>query len=143
MTVNGVVSTSTAAPNDIALSVMPAPTDATPAPTFGAPARIPIESDAGAVSNTIDHFIPAIAADPTSSGSSAGLALFYSYYPLAACQYVSTPELQCSPRVGYVSSTDAGATWSAPQSLTPGPPSLAVLPRSNAGPDMGNVFAAR
>ena len=45
VTVNGVTSTSTAAPNDIALSVMPAPTDATPAPSFGVAARIPIEAD--------------------------------------------------------------------------------------------------
>jgi hypothetical protein len=145
VTLNGVSSTSTAAPNDIALSVMPGPTDATPAPTFGAPARIAIEADAGALSNTVDHFMPAIAADPSSSGASAGLALFYYFYPLAACQFVNTPDVQCSPRVGYVSSADAGATWTTPQSLSPGPPSVAVLPRTgtgNGGPDLGNVLAA-
>jgi hypothetical protein len=145
VTVNGVVSTSTAAPNDIALSVMPGPTDATPAPSFGAPARVAIEADTGASTNTVDHFMPAIAADPSSSGASAGLALFYYFYPLAACQFVNTPDVQCSPRVGYVSSTDAGATWSAADTLSPGPPSVAVFPRTgtgNGGPDAGNVLGA-
>jgi hypothetical protein len=141
VTLNGVFSTSTAAPNDIALSVMPGPTDAAPEPGFGAPTRVAIEADAGALTNTVDHFIPAIAADPASSGATARLGLFYAFYPLAACQYVSTPDLQCSPRVGYVSSTDGGATWSDPDELSPGPPSDAVYPRTS-GPDMGNVFAA-
>ncbi len=145
VTANGVPSSSTAAPNDIALSVMPSPSDASPTPGFGAPARIPIEADTGALTNTVDHFMPAIAADPSSSGK---LALFYAFYPLAACQYVNNPSVQCSPRVGYVSSTDAGARWTAPQTLSPGPPSLAVFPRTtatgtgNGGPDMGNVLGA-
>jgi hypothetical protein len=149
VTVNGVASTSTAAPNDIALSVMPAPTATAPAPGFGAAARIPIETDTGALSNTIDHFIPAIAADPASSGATARLALFYYFYPLAACVYVSDPNTACSPRVGYVSSTDGGATWSHTQELSPGPPSLGVYPRTqalggagNGGPDLGSVLAA-
>ncbi len=142
------VNAPTNAGNDLALSVLPAPTDAAPAPSFGAPARVAIEADTSA-SNTVDHFIPAIAADPNSSGSSARLALFYYFYPLAACQYVNNPTNQCSPQAGYVSSTDGGATWSAPQSLSPGPPSLAVYPRTlalggtgNGGPDLGNVLAA-
>jgi hypothetical protein len=149
VTVNGVPSTSTAAPNDIALSVMPGPTDVTPAPSFGAPARIAIEADTGALTNTVDHFIPAIAVDPGSSGASAGLALFSYFLPLAACQYVNNPSNQCSPQVGYVSSTDGGSTWSAQQALSPGPPSLAVFPRTlalgaggNGGPDLGNVLGA-
>jgi hypothetical protein len=149
VTVNGVASTSTAAPNDIALSVMPGPTDAAPTPGFGAPTRIPIESDTGALTDTVDHFIPAIAADPSSSGSSARLALFYYFYPLAACNYVDPPDNSCSPQVGYVSSDDGGATWSDPQALSPGPPSLGVYARTlalggtgNGGPDLGSVLAA-
>jgi hypothetical protein len=145
VTVNGVASTSTAAPNDIALSVMPGPTAA----NFNAPTRIPIEADSGALTNTVDHFMPAIAADPSSSGTSARLGLFYYFYPLAACNYVDTNDaLRCSPRVGYVSSTDGGATWSAPSQLSPGPPSLAVYPRTGndtattGSPDFGNVLAA-
>jgi hypothetical protein len=144
VTVNGVPSTSTAAPNDIALSVMPAPTDATPAPTFGAPSRIAIEADTGALSNTNDHFMPAIAA-----GAPAQLGLFYYYLPIAACQFVNNQAPMCSPQVGYVSSTNGGSTWSAPQSLSPGPTSVADFPRTvaqgaqsgNGNPDFGNVLA--
>ncbi len=149
VTLNGVNSTSTAAPNDIALSVMPGPTDATPAPSFGAPTRIAIESDSGALTNTVDHFMPAIAADPASSGSTARLALFYYFYPLAACQFVNNESPMCSPQVGYVSSTDGGASWSDAQALSPGPTSVAVFPRTgppgttnNGNPDFGSVLAA-
>jgi hypothetical protein len=145
--VNGIASTSTAAPNDIALSVMPAPTDASPAPSFGAPARIPAEADAGATTNTVDHFIPAIAADPNTSGATAHLGLFYYSYPLANCAFITGAPLdssfgaQCAPQFNYVSSTNAGGSWSAPSTLA-SMPSLAVLPRSSNGPDLGSYTSA-
>jgi hypothetical protein len=149
VTVNGVPSTSTAAPNDIAMAVMPGPTDATPAPSFGSPSRIPIESDAGAATNTVDHFIPALAVDPSTSGGSAHLALFYYSYPIASCAFVTgapldnTQGAQCAPTFDFVSSTDGGGSWSAPQTLA-SMPSLAVTPRTgpigttgNGSPDLG------
>ena len=46
-----------------------------------APAGIPID----AVTSTVDHFIPALAADPATSGGSAHLALTYNFYPQTAC----------------------------------------------------------
>ncbi len=147
VTVNGVASTSTAAPNDIALSVMPGPTDATPAPAFGAAARIPIEADAGASSNTNDHFIPAIAADPSTSGASTHLALFYYNYPVANCAYITGSTLdpsqgaQCTPQYSEVESVNNGSSWSAP-ALVDSAPSLAVLVRSSNGPDFGNYTSA-
>ena len=147
VTVNGVPSTSTAAPNDIALSVMPGPTDATPAPSFAAPTRIPIESDSGASSNTNDHFIPAIAADTGTSGASTHLALFYYNYPVSACAYITGATLdpsqgpQCTPQYSEVQSVNNGSSWSAP-ALIDSAPSLAVLARSNAGPDFGNYTSA-
>jgi len=151
VTVNGVASTSTAAANDLALAVMPSPTDATPAPSFGSPSRIPIESDAGALSDTVDHFTPAIVADPKTSGSSAHLALFYYFYPVAACVFVDNlvPDAsQCQPAFGYVSSLDAGGSWTAPHTLV-SMPSLAVLPRTgpigttgNGSPDLGLYTSA-
>jgi hypothetical protein len=122
--------------------VMPAPTDATPAPSFGAPARIAIEADAGASTNTVDHFIPALAADPNTSGGSAHLGLFYYFYPRAACNFIDpTPNAQCMPQFGYLSSTNGGSTWSAPSTLV-GMPSLAVLARSSNGPDLGGYTSA-
>jgi hypothetical protein len=147
VTVNGIPSTSTAAPNDIALSVLPAPTDAVPAPSFGAPARIPAEADAGASSNTNDHFIPAIAADPNTSGATAHLGLFYYSYPVANCAFVTGSPLdnsfgaQCAPQFNYVSSTNGGGSWSAPSTLV-SMRSLAVLTRSSNGPDLGAYTSA-
>ena len=157
VTVNGVPSTSTAAPNDIALAKMPGPTDATPAPSFGMPSRIAIEADSGASSDTVDHFIPAIAADPASSGASARLALFYYYYPVSGCgSFIQDlilpiggpqPANQCQPRYAYTSSTNAGTSWTTPLTLA-SMPSLAVLPRTgpigttgNGGPDVGAYTA--
>lgn len=158
VTVNGVPSTSTAAPNDIALTSMPGPTDATPAPSFGTPSRVAIEADAGASSNTVDHFIPAIAADPASSGASTRLALFYYYYPVSGCGDFITnlilpiggpqPANQCQPRYAYTSSTNGGSTWATPMTLA-SMPSLAVLPRTgpigttgNGNPDLGLYTSA-
>jgi hypothetical protein len=158
VTVNGVPSTSTAAPNDVAMAVMPGPTDATPAPSFGTPSRIAIESDNGASTNTVDHFIPAIAADPATSGGTAHLALFYYYYPVSGCgNFIQDlilpaggpqPANQCQPKYGYASSINGGTSWSAPQTLA-SMPSLAVLPRTgpigttgNGNPDLGLYTAA-
>jgi hypothetical protein len=147
VTVNGVASTSTAAPNDIAMAVMPGPTDAVPAPNFGAASRIPIESDAGATTNTVDHFIPAIAADGSTSGASAHLALFYYSYPVASCAFITGAPLdnsfgaQCAPQFGYVSSTNGGSTWSAPLTLA-SMQSTAILVRTTSGPDLGIYTSA-
>jgi len=124
------------------MSVMPAPTDATPAPAFGTAARIPIESDAGASSNTVDHFIPSIAADANTSGTTAHLALFYYFYPVSACSYildVVPPSTQCQPRFGYVSSVNGGSSWTSPTTVA-SMPSDAVLIRDGTGngsPDLG------
>ena len=114
-------------PNDIAMSVMPAPTASNPNPAFGPPVRIPIEAD-NTTANTNDHFIPGIAADPNTSGSSAHLGLFYYNFPVAACAYAdpANPANQCNLRVGYVSSVDGGATWSDPQYLASMPLSSIV-----------------
>ena len=43
--------------------------------------RIPID----AASSTVDHFIPGIAVDKTTSGATAHLALTYYLYPTASC----------------------------------------------------------
>ena len=106
-------------PNDIAMSVMPAPTAANPNPAFGAPQRIPIEAD-NTNANTNDHFIPGISADPNTSGRRPRTSgLYYYNFPVAACAYVdpANPANQCDLRVGFVSSTNGGATWSAPTYL--------------------------
>jgi hypothetical protein len=143
-------------PNDIAMSVMPAPTAANPNPAFGPPVRIPIETD-NTTANTNDHFIPGISADPNTSGATAHLGLFYYNFPVAACAYADPANVanQCQLRVGFVSSVDGGATWSDPiylasmglpdlvrssQGLMVGDYSTAdVIP---AGPNAGNAISA-
>jgi hypothetical protein len=128
-------------PNDIAMSVMPAPTAANPNPSFGAPVRIPIEADS-TTANTNDHFIPGIAADPNTSGPTAHLGLFYYNFPVAACNYVdpANPSNQCNLRVGYVSSTDGGVTWSSPQYLASMP--LSSIVHTSQGLMVGDYSTA-
>jgi hypothetical protein len=139
VTKNNVASNLAQDPNDIAMSVMPAPTDGSPAPTFGAPVRIPIEADTGGQSNTNDHFVPGIAADPNTSGASAHLGLFYYSYRVASCQGYNYDNL-CAARVGYVSSRDAGVHWTSPSYLAA--MTLAEIARSSQGPMVGDYATA-
>jgi hypothetical protein len=139
VTKNNVANNSSSDPNDIAMSVMPAPTDANPNPSFGGPVRIPIEADSGGNSNKNDHFIPGIGADPNTSGGTAHLGLFYYTYPIATCQAYNYDNL-CSLRVGYVSSTDGGATWSPPTRLAS--MTIAGIARSSQGPMVGDYSTA-
>jgi hypothetical protein len=137
---NGVAG-ATSAGNDIALAVLPAGST-----TFGAPTRIPIETNNG-TANTNDHFIPAIAVDPNTSGATARIGLFFYDLPLAACQLDDPFNADhCMFNFGYVSSTDGGSTWSNSashpvQQLTSGM-SPAWLPRLSNGPSFGNYLGA-
>jgi hypothetical protein len=92
--------------------------------TWSAVTRIPIDP----TTSTVDHFLPGIGVDPTTSGSSAHMTIVYYYYPVANCS-ASTCELE----VGFVTSTDGGATWTAGVKLA-GPMKLAWLPVSDDGP---------
>jgi hypothetical protein len=85
--------------------------------TWSAVSRIPIDS----TTSGVDHFTPGIGADRTTSGTTAKLGLYYYFYPNAACT-TST----CQLEVGFVSSANGGATWSAAQTLA-GPMSLSWL----------------
>jgi hypothetical protein len=96
--------------------------------TWTAPVRIPID----AVGSTVDHFIPAIAVDPSTSGTSSHLALVYHYYANAVCN-----QADCALNVGYVTSQDAGNTWSAPTVLA-GPMTLAWLASTKLGAMVGD-----
>jgi hypothetical protein len=71
--------------------------------------RIPIDP----VNSSVDHFIPGIGVDPSTSGGTARLALGYYYYPVSGCS-VSTCELTA----GFVSSLDGGSTWTPPTQVT-------------------------
>ena len=99
--------------------------------SWSAVTRIPID----ATSSTVDHFIPGIGIDPTTSGAGAHVALHYYYYPQSDCT-VST----CQLFVGYIASANGGATWNAPVALT-GAMLLAWLPASQNGLMVGDYVA--
>jgi hypothetical protein len=92
--------------------------------------RIPIDPR----TSSVDHFLPAIAVDPTTSGASAHLALVYYFYPEADCTR-STCELS----VGFASSTDGGTTWTAQQLA--GPFRTKWLPLTSTGYMIGDYFS--
>jgi len=92
--------------------------------TWSPVSRIPID----ATTSTVDHFIPGIGADPTTSGTSAHLTIVYYYYPNTSCT-----KSTCQLDVGFTTSTDGGVTWTAGKKIT-GPMNLSWLPNSDNGP---------
>src|SRR5207302_6085447 len=70
--------------------------------------RVPID----ATNSGVTHFIPGLAVNKATSGSSAQLGLTYYFYPSGSTQL----------SVGFISSTNAGSTWSTPQTLASGMP---------------------
>jgi hypothetical protein len=71
-------------------------------------ARVPID----ATNSGIDHFIPGLAVNKATSGAGPRLGLPYYSYPSGSTQL----------RVGFISSTNAGSSWSTPQTLAGGMP---------------------
>jgi hypothetical protein len=84
------------------------------------------------VNSTVDHFVPSLAVDPSTSGATAHLTLVYHYYPNALCS-----ESTCALDVGYVTSQDGGNTWSTPTNLA-GPMSLDWLANTKLGRMVGD-----
>jgi hypothetical protein len=98
--------------------------------TWTAPVRIPIDP----VTSTVDHFVPGIGIDHTTSGNSAHLTLVYYYYPVSKCGN------SCSLDVGFVTSQDGGQTWTAGTQLA-GPMQLSWLPVSDLGPMVADYIS--
>jgi hypothetical protein len=99
--------------------------------SWSSPVRIPIDP----TSSTVDHFIPGLAVDRTSAGTTARLALTYYFYPVANCT-----QSTCQLSVGFVSSIDGGGTWSAPTTLA-GPMALTDLADTNQGFMVGDYLS--
>ncbi len=90
--------------------------------------RIPIDP----VTSGVDHFLPGLAVDSTTSGTTARLALTYYFYPNANCTFNT-----CQLSVGFISSNDGGASWSTPVTLA-GPMSLAWIADTTSGRMVGD-----
>ncbi len=99
--------------------------------TWSAVTRVPID----ATTSGADHFIPGFGVDHTTSGTTAKLGLYYYFYPNANCTAAT-----CQLEVGYISSTNAGATWSAPQTVA-GPMSLSQVASSTQGSMVGDYIS--
>jgi hypothetical protein len=82
----------------------------------------------------VDHFIPGLAVDKTTGGTTARLALTY-YYPQANC----TPAT-CQLDVGFVSSINGGKSWSAKQQLA-GPMNVSWLASTTQGFMVGDYIS--
>jgi hypothetical protein len=76
--------------------------------SWSAVSRVPIDR----TNSGVDHFIPGLAVNKATSGSTAQLGLTYYFYPSGSTQL----------SVGFISSTNAGSTWSAPQTIASGMP---------------------
>ena len=111
--------------NDIVMST------STDGRTWSPVVRIPID----AVTSTVDHFIPGIAADPATSGAGAHLGLAYYFYPKANCT-TST----CSLQAGFITSRNGGGTWSRPVRLT-APMRVTWLPFTTLGYMVGDYIS--
>jgi hypothetical protein len=98
--------------------------------SWSAVSRIPID----ATNSGIDHFIPGLAVDKNTSGSSAHLGLTYYFYPTAACGK------SCVLDVGFISSTDAGSTWSTATQLA-GPFNVGWIANTSQGRMVGDYIS--
>lgn len=94
-------------------------------------ARIPIDE----VTSTADHFVPGLAVDRATAGASARLSLTYYYYPAASCTSAT-----CQLNVGFVSSSDGGASWGPSQQLA-GPMGVTSLAATSQGYMVGDYIS--
>jgi hypothetical protein len=99
--------------------------------TWAAPVRVPID----ATTSTVDHFVPGIGVDRTTSGATARIGLTYYFYPTANCTAAT-----CQLSVGYVSSTNGGTSWSTSTQLA-GPMTVSWLPNTTQGRMFGDYIS--
>src|ERR1700680_2138157 len=97
------------------------------------PVRIPIDP----LSSTVDHFIPGLGVDRSTSGKTAHLTATYYYYPVASCNFSS-----CRVHVGFTTSTDGGKTWTAGKDVGAGAMQISWLPNSQNGPMLADYLSS-
>jgi hypothetical protein len=93
--------------------------------------RIPLDP----IRSAVDHFVPGVAVDRSTSGAHAHLALAYYFYPVANCT-----EATCQLKVGFVSSVNGGRTWNTAETLA-GPMSVDWLPETSQGRMFGDYIS--
>jgi len=93
--------------------------------------RLPLDP----VGSGVDHFIPGLAIDPSTSGGTAHLVVTFYYYPVANCTAAT-----CQLDVGFSTSTDGGASWTSNTKIA-GPMSLGWLPNTTQGTMVGDYIS--
>jgi BNR repeat-like domain len=111
--------------NDIVLSTS---TDGT---TWSGVTRIPIDP----AGSNVDHFIPGLAVNRTTAGAHTQLALTYYFDTNPGCSGST-----CQIQVGFTSSTDNGATWTTPETLS-APMQLGWLAPTSQGVMAGDYIS--
>ena len=95
--------------------------------------RLPLDP----IGSGVDHFIPGLAVDRATSGSSAHLVVTFYFYPNANCT-AST----CDLEVGYSSSADGGSSWTSNTHITgAGSMTLSWLPNTTQGRMVGDYIS--
>ncbi|MBV9823522.1 MAG: exo-alpha-sialidase [Actinobacteria bacterium] len=98
--------------------------------TWTAVTRVPIDT----TTSGVDHFIPGLGVDPTTSGTTAKLGLTYYFYRTAACG------TSCQLEVGYIQSNNGGSTWSAHTDVA-GPFAVSLTPNTTQGRMVGDYIS--
>jgi hypothetical protein len=110
--------------NDIVFS------SSTDGKTWAAVSRVPTDP----TTSTIDHFIPGLAVDPNTSGSTAHLAVTFYFFPVSSCGS------NCKLMVGFSSSQDGGKTWSKALKLA-GPMRTSWIANTSQGRMVGDYMS--
>jgi hypothetical protein len=113
------------AANDIVMSKSTSET------TWGPVTRVPID----ATTSAVDHFIPGIGVDRSTSGATARVGLTYYFYPNRSCTAAT-----CQLDVGFISSVNGGSSWS-PATQLAGPMTLSWLANTSQGRMVGDYIS--
>ena len=99
--------------------------------TWSAVQRIPIDP----TTSVVDHFLPGVGVDRNTSGTSTKVAVTYYFYPDVNCD-INT----CSLHVGFISSSNAGVSWS-PFVDVVAPMALKSAPDTSQGRMVGDYIS--
>jgi hypothetical protein len=98
---------------------------------WSAVTRIPLDP----IGSGVDHFIPGLAVDNSTSGNRAHLAVTFYFYPVANCTATT-----CQLDTGFSTSADGGATWTSNTQIA-GPMTLSWLPNTTLGRMVGDYIS--
>jgi hypothetical protein len=99
--------------------------------TWATPTRVPID----ATTSSVDHFVPGLGIDPSTSGGTARIGLTYYFYPNSACTAAT-----CQLDAGFISSVNGGTSWSTATQVA-GPMTLSWIPNTSQGRMFGDYIS--